>query len=356
MMSKREPIIYLTYFHMESDRRPSGGEIYNKKILSSFRSFPFSLRECVLESVPSFFKGRLASNIWFTGVLAFSRYERVVADAGFLGRCWISLLVARIRRKPIILILHHYNFHLKKNRIARFYDLLAVRMGLLVSDRLLLSSPFSWEETRCLFHYQKPHLVLPPSLSFNRIDSVPKVPNSFDKTVLYVGSVEPRKFIEALVFLANETDPALKFQLHVVGHEGQDPAYATAMKKKVKKSERIRFQGYLEEKELANLFMQADLFVFPSKWEGFGMAALEALAHGVPVLAFRVSALPLLIRDGINGVLVEPFDMAAWKGAFERLLNDQAELRFLSENCRLPPEYSEGWDSKSRRASLFLLR
>lgn len=73
-----------------------------------------------------------------------------------------------------------------------------------------------------------------------------------------------------------------------------------------------------------------DLLLVPSRWEGFGMVALEGLAAGTPVIAARASSLPEIVRDGVDGVLVPPGDPAALAAASIALLGDdgaRARLR-----------------------------
>ena len=69
-----------------------------------------------------------------------------------------------------------------------------------------------------------------------------------------------------------------------------------------------------EQPDLGPIFSQADLFLLPSEQESFGLAALEALASGVPVVASRVGGLPEVVRDGATGLLVPPHDPAGHRG------------------------------------------
>jgi N-acetyl-alpha-D-glucosaminyl L-malate synthase BshA len=83
----------------------------------------------------------------------------------------------------------------------------------------------------------------------------------------------------------------------------------------------VAFLG--EQLHLGGLFAQADLFVLPSEQESFGLAALEALASGVPVVASDVGGLPEVVRDGETGRLVPPHDPRALAEAVLDLLRDE---------------------------------
>lgn len=83
------------------------------------------------------------------------------------------------------------------------------------------------------------------------------------------------------------------------------------------------YLGLVEGADKARAFAQADAFVLPSYTEGFSMSVLEAMAHGLPVVAGRVGALPEVIRHGENGFLVRPGDCDALTAALEALVCDR---------------------------------
>lgn len=80
--------------------------------------------------------------------------------------------------------------------------------------------------------------------------------------------------------------------------------------------------GVLSSSELAAQYDRAALLVMPSLREGFGVTALEAMAHGVPVVASRVGGLARLVEHEVTGLLVTPGDAGELRAAVERLLTD----------------------------------
>jgi glycosyltransferase involved in cell wall biosynthesis len=90
--------------------------------------------------------------------------------------------------------------------------------------------------------------------------------------------------------------------------------------------EQVQFIGYQSRPAVARLLNECMLFVLPSRYESLGIAVVEALACGKPVVATAVDGIPEIIEDGTNGILVEPEDARALAAAIRRLLGD-ADLR-----------------------------
>jgi glycosyltransferase involved in cell wall biosynthesis len=91
----------------------------------------------------------------------------------------------------------------------------------------------------------------------------------------------------------------------------------------------VRRVGRIPEADLAGLLELATVVAVPSRYEGFGIPALEAMAAGAPVVAAAATALPEVVGDA--GLLVPPGDVAAWAAALDRVLADPAERQRLRE-------------------------
>ena len=88
--------------------------------------------------------------------------------------------------------------------------------------------------------------------------------------------------------------------------------------------ERVRFLGSVPHVHLGPIYANMDIFAFPSFGEGFGLALLEAMAWGKPIVASRVMAIPEIVLDGETGFLMPPSDPAGLARALLRLLGDEA--------------------------------
>jgi glycosyltransferase involved in cell wall biosynthesis len=90
----------------------------------------------------------------------------------------------------------------------------------------------------------------------------------------------------------------------------------------------VRFAGTIEPDEVASALPSFRGVLVPSRcYEGQPRVILEAFSAGVPVIASRIGGLTELVEDGANGLLVEPDDVAGWRDAMERLMNDDEAVR-----------------------------
>jgi glycosyltransferase involved in cell wall biosynthesis len=90
----------------------------------------------------------------------------------------------------------------------------------------------------------------------------------------------------------------------------------------------IKLAGYLADSEVLSLYEEADVFVYPSLYEGFGLPVLEAMACGCPVIASNVSSLPEVVGEA--GLLVDPYDVKALAQAMLTVLEDDELKREMS--------------------------
>ena len=144
-----------------------------------------------------------------------------------------------------------------------------------------------------------------------------------DRFILFVGTLEPGKNILKLVeaFRRLKSQCSIPHKLVIVGPQGWG---TKAILKTIENSalkDEIRITGFIPEEDLPFVYNAADLFVFPSLYEGFGLPPLEAMACGTPVVASNVPALPEVVGEA--ALLVDPYDIDELVSAMERILRDR---------------------------------
>ena len=147
-----------------------------------------------------------------------------------------------------------------------------------------------------------------------------------DRFILYAGNVKPHKNLARLIdaFATVRRRGFDDLGLLLSGSEVSQHATLRRAVHRYNLHKHVRFLGYQTTRTLAVLYRLADLFVFPSLYEGFGLSPLEAIASGTPVVASNVSSLPEVLGDA--AVLVDPLDASAIADGITRVLDD-ADLR-----------------------------
>ena len=117
--------------------------------------------------------------------------------------------------------------------------------------------------------------------------------NLGERIILYVGTIEPRKNLPTLIdaFAARRRAGELRHQLVCVGPYGWLSRGIDEQIVRSQVADAIRFTGYVPFEDLPALYSLAELFVYPSMYEGFGLPVVEAMACGVPVITGRTAAL-----------------------------------------------------------------
>lgn len=169
--------------------------------------------------------------------------------------------------------------------------------------------------------------AIPPTAT--AIDAFRQAKGLPGRFVLYMGTLEPRKNIPLLVnaFAALRSRlPGLKLVLAGGKGWGYERIFAEVVRLGLEND--VLFPGFIPSEEQALWYGAAELFVYPTLYEGFGLPPLEAMACGTPVITSNVASLPEVVGEA--GTMVNPQDEAGLAVAMEQLLTDrtlQAERR-----------------------------
>lgn len=149
----------------------------------------------------------------------------------------------------------------------------------------------------------------------------------FNPFILYVGTIEPRKNITLILKAFAHCQKFLpEYNLVIAGKKGwyYNEIYHTLSQLHI--HEKVIFLGYIPLEDLPGLYNAADLFVYPSLYEGFGIPPLEAMQCGTPVITSNTSSLPEVMGD--NGVMINPYKFEDLCDAIKKILLDSKFREF----------------------------
>jgi N-acetyl-alpha-D-glucosaminyl L-malate synthase BshA len=151
------------------------------------------------------------------------------------------------------------------------------------------------------------------------------------RVLTHVSNFRPLKRLDDVVRIFAAVRAEIPSRLDLVG-EGPERSRIEALVKSLGLTDHVRFGG--ERGDLVEILQGSDVFLLPSETESFGLAALEAMACGVPVVASDVGGVSEVVTDGETGFLAAVGDVAGMAGHVRRLLSDETLRRRISQAAR----------------------
>lgn len=170
--------------------------------------------------------------------------------------------------------------------------------------------------------------------------------------ILTVSRLEPRKGVDTVIRALPAIVRAVSDVVYVVAGDGPDRGRLKAIARASGVADRVRFVGAVDAGTLPEYYAACDVFVMVSRTmpragevEGFGIVYLEAGACARPVVAGRGGGVAEAVREGVNGLLVDPDDVTAVSDAVIRVLQDTALARRLGAGGRRRAQaFSSDWE------------
>ncbi|MFD2371111.1 1,4-alpha-glucan branching protein domain-containing protein [Brevibacillus sp. GCM10020057] len=231
------------------------------------------------------------------------------------------------------------------------------RMLTAASDRVIVCSHYMGEEVKRLFGV--PHEKM--SVIFNGVEAVPANPvnpepdlrqelSLGDGPVLFfVGRLVREKgvhlLLEAMARLGTEFPDARL----VVAGKGPYLDELRNLANHLWIGEKVRFLGFIDDERRNQLFRLADVAVFPSLYEPFGIVALEAMAHGTPLLVADTGGLREIVRHGENGAMMYAGNVDSLVDQLRWLLKDPDQRRQLAERALKEVQSRYDWEQLARQ-------
>jgi len=274
------------------------------------------------------------------GVVGLSRFAKAIYDtiltqkpdivhlhssfAGAIGRI-VGALPSNAKPK-IVYCAHGWSFNMKVSKSKRLAYQYLERLFELKSDAIVCISQFEYQEAvKRGFSPDRLHLV-PNGVHDIEIDEIEQqVLSGETLNLLYVGRQDRQKGFDVLAEAMRNLQ-SLPIALHVLGEA------VVSRNRPVVRLPNIRYHGWKSREEVRSFMAGADALVMPSRWEGFGLAAVEAMRQQLPVCASAVDALPELVVEGVSGYLFPPDNSPALARLLAGL--DRPKLRALGGSAR----------------------
>jgi len=210
----------------------------------------------------------------------------------------------------------------------------AVRLAINKSDGISAVSGYLRDETIKMFDPRKPieviHNFVDTALFKRLDDNRPKQMLGLDggKVVIHISNFRPVKRIMDVLAVFERIQRDVEATLLLVG-DGPDRSEAETWVRRNGLGSKVRFLGKLDD--IVPLLSIADLMLMPSNVESFGLAALEAMACGVPVVVTDAGGFPEFVRQGIDGYLHDHGDIEGMSRSAISILKDDAVWQRFSE-------------------------
>lgn len=242
---------------------------------------------------------------------------------------------------PVVLTIHDLREdHPDFARRAGWFQRKVLERALERARRVVVPSRFTEATLRAAFPHRTPPIdVVPNGVQDAFLALAPRP--SAEPYLLHVGHLEPRKNLEFLVEVhAALEGPAAAAHLVLVGQDLGSAASIRARVRELGTADRVRFEGTVDEARLLELYAGARAAVVPSRYEGFGLPALEGLAVGLPTIVADTSALPEV--TGTRAIRLPADDHHAWARALESILRTELEPSQVAAHKQHAARYS--WD------------
>jgi len=236
-----------------------------------------------------------------------------------------GLLYSLIRKRPLVITVHHTGDTWKsliKNIIARLYEYTIFHIVLKRACKIIIPSKYLLYQSRHLAKLKSKIVEIPNGvdidseilkLSKEKARRILKLPLD-TKIVLFVGALCRRKGVDTLIMAAKKVIKAFPNVLFIlVGIETEETSFLKKQIKDMGLKKYVRLQGYVSDAIKKLYYRSADLFVLPSRSEGFGIVILEAFANALPVIVSDLPVFKETVKEGFNGLIAkkeDPLDLA----------------------------------------------
>ncbi len=271
------------------------------------------------------------------------------ANPAWINGSSILLRLAKLRQTSTVLNIHGIpqleRVANKTDDSVSFIDWMPTLRYCNLADRIVVNSEFMRHNVITLYRVNPDKVVVIPNgidlKMFTNCNC--RIPLEGDPSLLYIGHFSTLKGVDILIKAIAQLKSQLpNIKLHLIGR-GNDQYFELLAKKEGIENSLV-FHGWAKQSMAASYYKSAEICVFPSRHEGFGLVILEAMASGSPVIASDIPSFKEIISDGIDGKLFKSEDPIDLSKAILALHQDALLRNYLCHNAlRTALKYS--WEN-----------
>ncbi|MGI8438578.1 MAG: glycosyltransferase family 4 protein [Chthoniobacterales bacterium] len=266
---------------------------------------------------------------------AFPRRSLLVVDHGVYRDCFIAANVWKwLYQCRVVSLVYHLDYNQPEMRGGQALRTLIEKLMIRSYDFVLTISQSTAEHLADLGFPPERMAQIPVSRRFGPQADLERSSKCESVELLFVGAVQPRKGLRDAIQALSRYRGDRKIVFRCVG--SCDPAESYTQELKTTAAQvpglALEMPGKVSHEALAEYFRQADAFLFPSHWEGYGIAIEEAMCFGLPVIAYHAGSVPELVDDGVTGWLAPVGDINALAQAISECVENPVERRRRGRN------------------------
>ncbi len=319
----------------------SGGYIYDKIVIDFLKAKGNTVDILELKKIPYLFSPVQVFNHRLMKLFLSRRkkifYDRIIIDELTHPSVFLSVAFKRKNTPPVITLVHLLKYSEPIFSFLRIIALFIEKILLNCSDLIIVNSLSTAQIVKKTVRSKIPVQICKPGK--NTFDEVKnhasrtKADEAFNKPVLLfvTANVIPRKGYDLLI-LALSKLLDLNWKLKIAGNEAVDKHYKKKIDKLILKSgmsDRVTFTGVLYGRTLARAYHECDIFVYPTRFEAYGISLAEAASFGLPYVAFRCGAIEEVVQK--KGLLAGSGDVAGFRRHLRKLISDPEFRRNMAD-------------------------
>jgi glycosyltransferase involved in cell wall biosynthesis len=275
---------------------------------------------------------------------------------------WLNLRLKKNHSRPIVSIVHQVLCRQPLKRSQQLFYQTVERRYFQSVDGFIFNSQTTRANVATLVNLKQPSLLAYPGgdrlgclASDAHIES--KCRQAGPLKLILVGNLTPNKGVMPLI-MGLARLPEQIWRLSLIGSLSMDRRYVQKVRALIARlglESQIDLAGPLDGYDLVGRLTESHVFVLPFSYEGFGIACLEAMAWGLPVVGSSAGALKEFVQDGLNGVLVAPGDLSAFAQKLLRWHRDRKLLACCGAAALQTFRERPRWEDSFQKIDSFLL-